>query len=358
MLRGSVILRRLVFCAILILSVLCIGSGYGGVFSPDRFMTLPAILALAFPICAVVLLAFSIISLFISVRTDFFGFLNLFIACWQPFRANFPINFTTPETPYDFSLLTYNVAQFVDFSGAGNLTSSPAINHILDTDVDIVALQEYSSSPSNKNFKESVRKLDKTYPYKLTWSDGQAIFSKYPLTALSPVPCQGTRLIARACRVEIGDNPVTLLNLHLRSIGLSEHDKEFYERLTEGHRGKISTIRHSLLAKLRHAFIDRAIQARAVRQWLDSVSGPVIVCGDFNDVPLCYAQRVIMSNELYDAYRESARYPSNTFNDNRMFFRIDHILTDYSLRPVYTVCDRVRYSDHYSIRTNIKFTTQ
>ena len=52
-------------------------------------------------------------------------------------------------------------------------------------------------------------------------------------------------------------------------------------------------VKSKLLTKLATAFKIRAVQAHAARSVIDSIGGPFIVAGDFNDIPGCYAMRVI-----------------------------------------------------------------
>ncbi|MBO4943712.1 MAG: endonuclease/exonuclease/phosphatase family protein [Muribaculaceae bacterium] len=340
----------------LLLSVLTLIAAYGGKVPPTALMSIPALGALAFPALAIALAILIIVDCFIAPRAALAGFLILVFGCWSPLRANFPINLTvSPDTPHDFRLLTYNVAYLRDFSGADTEQNVvPSVDYAISRGADIVALQEFHM-PSKKYRQQ----LKKEYPYIAVSSDGQALLSKWPVKELGALGSgYSFPFIVQGYQVSTDRGDLTIVNVHLRSIGLTETDKELYENMTEGHKQDLAAIRHSLLSKLKSAFIDRATEAEVIRSFIDSVNGPVIVCGDFNDVPLCYAQRVIMGNDMKDAYRETGRIPSITFRENRMYFRIDHILYNDGLAPTYTVCEHVKYSDHYPVITNFKFTNQ
>lgn len=350
----AVIFRKLLFILTFVMGLITVLAAYGGVFPPTAYMGIPAIMALAFPICAVILAVIIIIDCFLAPKSALLGVVMLVVLCWKPLKANFPLHFFAKDYNRSLSLMTYNVANFYDFSDNDRQSDiNRTIEYILSRDEDIVALQEYENTAP-----ESIRLLKAQYPYNASDNNGQALFSKYPFDDLGAVRSDSVFMIAHAYRIHIDSTQVTLINVHLRSIGLTEQDKELYEKITEGHREDMKEIKKSLLSKLRHAFLDRSVQAERIRQYLDGIAGPVIVCGDFNDVPLCYAQRVIMGNNLTDAYSASARFPTVTFHVNNMYFRIDHILCGDGLKPVYTECDHVNSSDHYPVISKMIFTNQ
>ena len=75
----------------------------------------------------------------------------------------------------------------------------------------------------------------------------------------------------------------------------------------------------------------------------------VVFCGDLNDTPISYAHRM-MSEGMKDAYTESGNGPGFSYNQHRMFFRIDHILLSKNLKAYYcTVDNSIDASDHYPI---------
>lgn len=350
------ILGKMAMALTLLLSVLTLIAAYGGKVPPTTLMSLPALAALAFPALAIALAILTVVDCIIAPRAAVVGFLVLVVGCWSPLRANFPINLTVSDkTPHDFKLLTYNVANLHDFSNsASEQNGIPTVDYVMSRGADIVALQEFFM-PS----KKYRRQLKENYPYIAESNDGQALLSKWPVRSLGALGSgYSFPFIVQGYVVSTDKGDLTIVNVHLRSIGLTDTDKELYEKMTEGRKEDLATIRRSLLSKLKSAFIDRATEAEVIRSFIDSVSGPVVVCGDFNDVPLCYAQRVIMEKDMKDAYRQTGRIPSITFRENRMYFRIDHILYNDGLTPTYTVCDHVKYSDHYPVITNFKFTNQ
>ena len=76
---------------------------------------------------------------------------------------------------------------------------------------------------------------------------------------------------------------------------------------------------------------------------------PVIVCGDFNDTPVSYAYRTVLG-DLKDAFVESGRGISNTYNGILPSFRIDYILYDPKFSAGNYRRDKVYLSDHFPVR--------
>lgn len=105
-----------------------------------------------------------------------------------------------------------------------------------------------------------------------------------------------------------------------------------------------------LLRKLAEAVAIRAPQADSVAQAIRRNSSRyVLVCGDFNDSPVSYAHRVI-GEGLNDAFVEAGAGPGFTYNQNHLYFRIDHIFASPAFRVLECKVDRsIRASDHYPV---------
>ena len=143
---------------------------------------------------------------------------------------------------------------------------------------------------------------------------------------------------------------MTVFSLHLRSFALDQSDKNAYRDLTElqpdGKRSAIGTMLH----KITEANVSRARQAVKLLSFIRLYGGPdVIVCGDFNDCPDCYAIHKLNDAGFRSVYPEVGLGPMITYNSDRFYFCIDHILTRGGIRPLSIRKDRVRYSDHYPL---------
>jgi endonuclease/exonuclease/phosphatase family metal-dependent hydrolase len=89
---------------------------------------------------------------------------------------------------------------------------------------------------------------------------------------------------------------------------------------------------------------------------------PLLVCGDFNDIPQSYTHYRIQHPQrldtegaadiapLTDCYQEAATGPGYTIYQNAMRVRIDNILCSQQFTPIHTMTDRsVRMSDHFPV---------
>ena len=79
--------------------------------------------------------------------------------------------------------------------------------------------------------------------------------------------------------------------------------------------------------KLARGYQFRSQQVEIVRNQLDSSTYPVIICGDFNDVPNSYTYFRIKGDRK-DAFTQAGRGIGRTFWNIAPTLRIDYIMTD------------------------------
>lgn len=366
--RASEIFRRVCVVMVWGIFLLTAGGAYGGLVDPDKCV-IPALLCLAFPY----MLAFSVLltlSALVWCRRLAVAGAVVIAACLPSALSICPLNFGAGEAEgrQTFTVMTYNMLQCHDYT-TDVIPTAPCnltMQAILDADADVVLMQETFDNDlfSYKDSwlpKEQSALLIERYPYRILPGDGLGILSKYPVR-LVPMPYDdfGQRsFMLNRYEVDFDGWKVTFVNVHLQSLSLSESSKKAVaqiSRIKTARRKDFSNMRHELLPKLVRAIRLRAPQARELRRLLDGIDGPLLVAGDFNDVPLCYAARTIAGHDLTDVYREAAAGPANTFRSRGMYFRIDHMMCGDGLEPLHARCVRAGFSDHYPIVATIALT--
>lgn len=335
-------------------------AAYGGWVDP-RTWALPAVVTLALPVVVAGAALLTLVCLVMRQWRALALMVGAFILAWPVVRLNMPLKGSKPasEQMTTFRVMTYNVAGFD--------LQATTLRYILDQDVDFVVLQEtslgpmdFSDLPQHVDLREE---LEQKYPYHSQGYHDLAILSKLPYTVYNDTTLkQGFgspddihseyHFYAKAFDLQVAGTPLRIVNVHLQSIGLSDHDKQLYKKLTSNNlegRQDVSQVRHSLLGKLTGAFRRRAGEAHQLRDILgDTIAAPnVIVCGDFNDTPGSYSYRTIRGDDLRDAYAECGTWPVFTFNRDRFYFNIDHILYRGQFQAIDYRLDRAGGSDHY-----------
>lgn len=363
---GKRTIKLILLVITVLMALLMLGSAWGGYVNPNSFSFL-SVLTLGLPLILIINFAIMILWLvLLRWRYALISFAAILLS-WGSVRMIFPVNVlsssvnVTPEN--SLRVMTFNVMNFGPYDPS-NHTPSKSMRYILDQDVDVVLLQEGSQERNYmklSNVKMMADELEKKYPYHSDAYHDLVIFSKYPYTAINDTtlrrnyeminqPEPRYQCYARAYDLLLPNGrQLRLVNVHLHSMGLDDSDKDLYMRITKNNidNNEFSKIKNSLYNKLCATFRIHAHEAQMVRNYINQSPGNVIVCGDFNDTPASYCYRTVRGNDLRDAFVDCGFGIKNTFHDNRLYFKIDHIMYRGDLEAVEWCRDKAGDSDHY-----------
>lgn len=265
---------------------------------------------------------------------------------------------SAPENCDTIKLLTYNTQRF---GSEKNFMS--IINFLEEENADIVCLQEFGYYKSDKFNQDIILKeLDRLYPYRHIWYKNQSKRSNNGLITLSKFPIVKKQKIEYNSRYNIsiysdilfGSDTLRIINNHLESNKLNKEDKAIATMVSENFESEQFTeTSMSIVRKMRRAIIYRAQQADAIAEVIKNSNHKTIVMGDFNDVTQSYTYHTI-AGEMKDIYIESGSLLYYwTFNQNLLYFAIDHILIDQTFYPINAKISKIDYSDHYPLSGKI-----
>lgn len=363
-------IRAIVAPVNVLIALLTAFAAWGGTIDP-AVCVIGAIMAMTLPVMLILCVVMLVLDL-VFWRKAALVIVASWICSAPPLLAFSPLNLpmrplTDEEKERSFTFLTYNVLNLNDFRGQDSTrVSNATLDYILDTDADIVSLQEcgaISEWPLWNITPEQIRTLRERYPYRLIDSyEVGTILSKYPFVQFNePTPPEYHKKFLFV-RINVKGHIVRLADCHLQSIGLTDEDKSYYRSVLHSKprnedqlREEVTQVKTRLISKLQDAFIHRRDQAILLRNMVDSLPGNWIVAGDFNDIPDCYAVRTIMGKDMHDAYADCAFGPRITYHDKMFYFRIDQVLYGGDMHAVSIRRDRNPSSDHYPLLTTFVF---
>lgn len=329
-------------------------SAYGG-FIPPRLWALPSVLALAFPYLLILSLLVAVAWLVgRRIFTAIAGGLTM-VACWPVATAACPVAFSSePENPC-FSLMTYNVYDLQDYQHPEATGYSRSLGEVIRSKADIVCLQELYNLPRlNAELSSQSDSLRRLYPYIIKGKPFEGSYT--PFMLLSKFPAREVPIPERywadcaLYRVQLPGQVIHVLNVHLTSYQLTQSERQVVSNIRSLRSARESLkMDRPLYDKLSVAFRDREECSRAIRELIDSIPGPLVICGDFNDVPGSYAYRTIRGNDISDAVAKTTFGPMITYHAHGFLFHIDQVLYRGDLRPNSALRGSIRSSDHYPL---------
>ncbi len=203
-----------------------------------------------------------------------------------------------------------------------------------------------------KATREQVDSVTSIYPYQVNNTKLDImLLSKYPVRVKHVAyPEQMNFFMYQSYEIDIKGLPLTILNVHMPSYTLSEGEREILDKINNGSFVEsFMELRGSILNKMSVAFAIRARAAQSIVNYVRKTKGPLIICGDFNDVPGSWAYRKIRSTGLRDAYCDAGFGPMVTYNLHHMYFHIDQILYRGPIRAIEVSRGNMRSSDHYPV---------
>lgn len=356
-----------------IVSAVTVAAAYAGHINPIHH-PFAAVMVMLTPLMVPVLIGVFALDLLLRRRALILAAVAV-VAVLPAALDTFPVNFghsapenlrLAPDDTSAFTLLTYNVVNFQDLTGKYPGDINPTLSYILRTDADIVCLQEAEALESIPQYhlrQPQIDSLTARYPYIIVNTNRVMLLSRFPA---EPLPVNFTlengdasSMLASGYTLDIHGRRVALFSVHLQSYGLTDDDKDLYGRVT---RGKVSkgaprdSVRTELIYKIERAAIARARQTDVLVRAIKQYGGDnVIVAGDFNDVPGCWALTRLSDIGLSEVYPRVGLGYMRTYNRNRFYFRIDHVLTSKNIRPLWMHRDVPDASDHYPLLTALEF---
>lgn len=352
---------------VVVLSLLLIASAYGGMVNPEE-TPWGALIAMCFPGFAVLTVVGLFVLLLMRMRIHaVVGGVALFL-CIPAIVEYCPVNFRKSvgdDGPQQFRLITFNCMWWGDYQSGDTIPAPNAsVQFILDQKPDMFATQEGSRIVESLPLgitRAMVDTINQRYPYQFFSGErGQMFYSRFPVTRIVSEDLLNGTGVCVAYRISIQGHLLTLLNVHLQSIGLTPEDKALYEQLlkAKSSTAQIKDVHDRILEKLFAAFRHRALQAEFVRSIIDDTNGNLIVCGDFNDIPGCYAIRTIRNGDLHDAWAEAGTGPGISFRANHLYFRIDHCFYRGDFTALDAEVAHSGLSDHYPMVVDFVWTDE
>lgn len=329
-----------------------------------------AILGLGFPLMLVLLITSILIWAIVRSRWAFLPLAALLIS-WQQISVFFAFGKPPASQPVssngNLRVLNWNVSSWDEANkhkNGGQSHRRDMLKLISNQNPDILCLQEFFEFESSNYYEPNIPAVKAMgYPYyyfvphyfryQKAYRMGVAIFSKYPIVDTAVVSYMQNSAADNLVYADVNVNGrlIRLMTTHLQSVRFNTVDYEGLNRIKNTEDEGLEASK-TILSKIIKAYRYRSSQAEKVREEIDKSPHPVIICGDFNDVPNSYTYFTI-KGDLKDAFICKGAGIGKTLRILGPTLRIDYILIDKSLAINQFNKFNVPYSDHYPIMADI-----
>lgn len=356
-----------------IAAVLFLLGSYGYLFNPEYFWFIGFLTLTSFYFL-LVLAAFIFFWLLIKPRRALISAAALLLAYIPikniiPYRLSHSFSDTKKENA--LRIMTWNVAQFNIMEDKNHPDIKRQMFELINGyQPDIACFQEMVAEDSTvKNHGHMdvfLQKLNfKNYFYSYNSKEdfwgyahfGIIIFSKYPIINKQTVGFYPNDYNSIFQYVDIvkGEDTIRVFNIHLQSLRFSKSNLKYIDKPTVEDENAAIKESKNIISKFKKGFLKRQVQADRIRAEIDKSPYPVIVTGDFNDVPNSYAYHTI-GKGLNNAFVEKGSGLGRTFSGISPVLRIDNIFVDNKMDVLQFNLVKKKLSDHFPIMADVEMT--
>jgi endonuclease/exonuclease/phosphatase family metal-dependent hydrolase len=337
-------------------------------FNPANWWFLGLLtLLLAYLIVALVIFFF-----FWLIKKSFWCSLSLItlIVGWHAVINIFPVHFSSSfsieEKPGSIRVMSWNVEQFNILHHKDHPEIKQEMFDLINKyDPDIACFQEVVAGDKKKginyfpDIQKALRFVDYFYSYSLRddfdrdHHFGRIIFSKLPIINKQAVINYPNDYNATFQYVDIlaGSDTIRVYNIHLQSLKFTKANLNYLDNANLNPDSSLIESK-SIISKIRTGYIKRSIQASFIKDEINHSPYPVVVCGDFNDVPNSYAYETIGAG-LQNAFVKKGAGIARTFSTISPTLRIDNIFADQNFTITQFTRVNKLLSDHFPIIADI-----
>ena len=338
---------------------------------PDKWWLI-SLLAFFFPLFLIILVVFLIFWSLTRPRYMLISLVCLLIG-WKNIHAFFGFNpanhdFTHKDST-NIRIMTWNVRSWDEFTtkkiGASH-HRLPMLELVGKQDADILCFQEFyePADSARSNIRYIQKQLNfhyfffsKDFHNRIRqYETGVIIFSKYPIISSYQTFFRSESIIKTesliATDINVNGNMIRIFTTHLQSVLFKQKDFRNVEIVRKAEDSILQASR-SLAKKLKDALSLRGYQADTVRRQLDICPYPLVICGDFNDVPNSYTYFHIRGN-LQDAFNAKNFGIGRTYIFISPTLRIDYILPSRDFLIIQSMKLNSPFSDHHAVLTDLQ----
>lgn len=354
----------------IILAVLFLLGCYGGWADPKTWWPLGFLTLAAFYLL-LLLIGFIIFWLFVKPWWSLISVVAILLA-YKPVTNIIPVRFSSSfdkqKQTAALRIMSWNVEHFDILEHKNHPEKKQQMLQLINQyQPDIACYQEMVGSDKNSKAINYIPDMiqgegftDYHYSFnpKLDFDGnhhfGIIIFSKHPIVnkqTISFYPNDYNSIFQYADIVK-GEDTVRVFNIHLQSLKFSATNLEYIEKpdITTDEDLKKSK---SLISKLKTGFLKRKKQAERIKEEMDKSPYPVIVCGDFNDVPNSYSYNTI-GQGLKNTFKEKGSGIGRTFSGISPTLRIDNIFAADRFTVKQFLRIPKKLSDHFPIFADVQ----
>ncbi len=361
--------KKIFIISNIIIALLFLAGANVKYFDPIHWWFL-SLFTIALPYLLLLLILFLLFWLFVTPLYSIASLLTILIS-FHAVRNIFPLNFSSDfslaKQPGNIRIMSWNVELFNILHYKDHPEVKQEMFDLINKyDPDIACFQEVVAGENRKainyfpDIQKALRFKDYLYSYQLKddfdryHHFGITVFSKFPILRKQTIVNNPNNYNSTFQFVDVlvGNDTLRIFNVHLQSLKFSKENLNYLDK------GSIqtdaTTESKSVISKIKKGIIKRASQAFFIKDEMNHSPYPIIVVGDFNDVPVSYAYETIGSG-LQNAFVQMGSGISRTFSAISPTLRIDNIFTDKNFKVKQFTRVKKLLSDHFPIIADIKF---
>jgi len=344
---------------------------YGSWFNPKQFWFTGFFTLAAFYL-ALLLVGFIVFWLLTKPKLIFISLVALLLA-WAPLKnlvkLRLESDFTMQKQSNQLRVMSWNVEHFDILEHKKHPeVKRQMISLINQYQPDIACFQEMVGSdsvPSAINyipdFLDLMNMADYHYSYnwKVDFDNnhhfGIITFSKYPILKKQTIsfPPHDYNSIFQYTDIVKGSDTFRVFNVHLQSLKFSDKNLRYIDDPELNDETDIENSKN-IASKFKRGFLKHQVQSNRIAEEISKSPYPVVVCGDFNDVPNSYAYNTI-GKGLKNAFAEKGAGIGRTFYGISPTLRIDNIFADSRFTVEQFIRVKKKLSDHFPLITDLYF---
>ncbi len=251
-------------------------------------------------------------------------------------------------------LMTFNCYDFREKGRGGDWIPEDKLPEAFPIgDWDVLCFQEFPNRRHGRNVEVGRYLQNGGYKHAIFQTGGGlALFSRFPIAAHETHYFPNRSNGYQYADLNVNGQTIRLFNIHLQSSSVSVIADKVAEDANLQEKETWLRIR-GMLGRYKRSTMLRAEQAEEIAEHIRRSPHPVLLCGDFNEIPQSYAYHTI-ARGMQDAFKARGRGLGITYGGKIPALRIDYVLAGPQFEVLSHRIGRSGFSDHFPVYSTVR----